>query len=312
MQLIEARRERQTLNKMPGQYLEAASMQIPESRRSMVAGIVVSLLLHALGLWLVLDNDTQLDQPLQVNAERRIAVNLVEPSGSHVSDPPEPIQPIQPSQKKTAPAAAKKRQRVKPTATADKQAALPSKSVPAAPSPERVRPDIALTDDLFSHIEAARKRRAAAAAQSGLPDLASEPEQQEQAGSDQSVALANIEFSLRRARGTDREDVGGVFQVRRVGYQEAEFVFRGWSERSRRNATRLINVEKSPNADIQTALIKKVIEIIREEKKGDFLWESIRLGKAMTLSARLQDNEELERFLMREFFPEHLSAKSKG
>ncbi|MDQ9172285.1 hypothetical protein Q8A64_17890 [Oxalobacteraceae bacterium R-40] len=71
----------------------------------------------------------------------------------------------------------------------------------------------------------------------------------------------------------------------------------------RRNAKRLFNVEKGPSADIQTALIKKVIEIIRKEKKGDFLWESKRLGKSITLSARLQDNDELERFLMREFFP---------
>jgi hypothetical protein len=312
MQSAEARRDRHTLNKKPGYRLGAASMCCSKNRRSMVAGIVVSLLLHVLALWLVLDNDTPIDKPLQVNAERRIAVSLVEPSASKVSDPPEPRQPIQPAQKKTLPADAKKRQRVKPTATADKQAALPSKSVPAAPSPERVRPDMALTDDLFSQLEAARKRRAEAAIQSGLPELASEPEQPEQADNDQSVALANIEFSLRRARGTDREDVGGVFQVRRVGYQDAEFVFRGWSERSRRNATRLINVEKGPNADIQTALIKKVIEIIREEKKGDFLWESKRLGKSITLSARLQDNNELEQFLMREFFPEYHPAVSKG
>ncbi len=279
-------------------------MHFLKSRRSMVAGIVVSLLLHALGLWLVLDNDTPVDKPRQANTERRIAISLVEPSASQVSDPQQPVQPIWPPQTKPSPAAATKRQRVKPPATADKQAALPSKSVPPAPSPHRAFPDVALPEDLFSHIEAARKRRAEATAQSGLPEVVSEPEQPEQADNDQSVALANIEFSLRRARGTDREDVGGVFQVRRVGYQDAEFIFRGWSERSRRNATRLVNVEMGPNADIQTALIKKVIGIIREEKKGDFLWESKRLGKSITLSARLQDNDELERFLMREFFPE--------
>lgn len=311
MQSAQAHRARAHFKHKPGQHLKTIAIFFPKSRRSMVAGIVVSLLLHALALWLVLDNDTPVDKPLQANAERRIALNLVKPSASQVLDPPEPRQPIWPSQKKTSPAAAKKRQRVKPTATADKQAALPSKSVPAAPSPDRVRPDIALPDDLFSQIEAARKRRAEAA-QSGLPELASEPMQQEKADNDQSVALANIEFSLRRARGTDRGDVGGVFQVRRVGYEDAEFIFRGWSERSRRNATRLVNVEKGHSTDIQTALIKKVIEIIREEKKGDFLWESKRLGKSITLSARLQDNNELEQFLMREFFPEYLPAVSKG
>ncbi|MDQ9172286.1 hypothetical protein Q8A64_17895 [Oxalobacteraceae bacterium R-40] len=71
LQLTEARREWQTLNKKPGQYLEVASVRFPKSRRSMVAGIVVSLLLHALGSGLVLDNDTPIDKPLQANAENK-------------------------------------------------------------------------------------------------------------------------------------------------------------------------------------------------------------------------------------------------
>jgi hypothetical protein len=71
-------------------------------------------------------------------------------------------------------------------------------------------------------------------------------------------------------------------------------------------------VDQGSNADIQTALVKKVIDIIREEKKEDFVWESKRLGKPITLSARPQDNRELEQFLMREFFPDHVPAFQRG
>lgn len=142
------------------------------------------------------------------------------------------------------------------------------------------------------------------------PEAAETAPAQQAAENDNSVAMANIEFSMNRARGKD--DVGGLFQIRRVGYRDAEFMFYGWSERSRRNSTRLITVEQGSYADIQTAMIKKVIAIIREEKKGDFVWQSQQLGKPVTLSARPQDNKELEQFLMREFFPGHTPAAPLG
>jgi hypothetical protein len=85
-------------------------------------------------------------------------------------------------------------------------------------------------------------------------------------------------------------------------------VFYGWSERLRRNSARLSTVEQGSYADIQTALIKNVIDIIREEKKGDLVWQSTYLGKPITLSARPQDNKKLGQFLMPEFFPGHTPA----
>ena len=42
--------------------------------------------------------------------------------------------------------------------------------------------------------------------------------------------------------------------------------------------------------------------LIRSHYEGDFRWESRRLGRVVTLSARLEDNGFLEEFLMREFF----------
>ncbi len=45
-----------------------------------------------------------------------------------------------------------------------------------------------------------------------------------------------------------------------------------------------------------------MIGIIREHESGEFLWESHRLGRQLTLSARARDNAELEAFMMQEFF----------
>jgi hypothetical protein len=45
-----------------------------------------------------------------------------------------------------------------------------------------------------------------------------------------------------------------------------------------------------------------MIALIREHYQGDFTWESHRLGRSVTQSARLEDNAGLEDFLMMEFF----------
>jgi len=42
--------------------------------------------------------------------------------------------------------------------------------------------------------------------------------------------------------------------------------------------------------------------IIRKDYSGDFEWESQRLGRSITKSARIEDTAELEQFLMREMF----------
>jgi hypothetical protein len=42
--------------------------------------------------------------------------------------------------------------------------------------------------------------------------------------------------------------------------------------------------------------------LIRTHYQGNFNWDSRRLGRVIVLSARPEDNAELEAFLMREFF----------
>jgi hypothetical protein len=45
-----------------------------------------------------------------------------------------------------------------------------------------------------------------------------------------------------------------------------------------------------------------MISIIRRYENEDFVWESHRLGRNITLSARAQDTRDLENFMLREFF----------
>jgi len=50
------------------------------------------------------------------------------------------------------------------------------------------------------------------------------------------------------------------------------------------------------------AVVRKIIEIIRAQQPGDFIWVSRRLGRQVALSARPGDNAGLEDFIMRDFF----------
>ena len=95
-----------------------------------------------------------------------------------------------------------------------------------------------------------------------------------------------------------------MFQIKRLGYENAEFVFFGWNREIRRNIAQQIEVRKGGNSDIRIAVVRRMIAIIRDYEPGDFLWESRRLDRSVTLSARLSDNAGLEDFLIREFFGE--------
>ena len=79
--------------------------------------------------------------------------------------------------------------------------------------------------------------------------------------------------------GSEKERGGGVFQVQRVGMDDAEFFFYGWNKAIRRNARQMISVRREGNPTIEIAVVRKMISIIREYAKDDFTWESQRLGR---------------------------------
>jgi hypothetical protein len=88
----------------------------------------------------------------------------------------------------------------------------------------------------------------------------------------------------------------------RVNYDTADFLFFGWNKDIKRKIMQTIEVRRDNNPDIRIAVVRKMISIIREYERGDFVWDSQRLGRSLTLSARPADNAGLEEFMMREFF----------
>ncbi|MFI4940087.1 MAG: hypothetical protein ACHP7O_07080 [Burkholderiales bacterium] len=108
--------------------------------------------------------------------------------------------------------------------------------------------------------------------------------------------MENINRSTSKTVGT-----GGMFQVTKIGVREGEFIFNGWHPGAD-NWHESHTVDAGVGGDVRLAIVKEVIKVIRKHKKGDFDFESHRLGHPVTMSARPADNAALESFLMRELF----------
>jgi len=98
------------------------------------------------------------------------------------------------------------------------------------------------------------------------------------------------------------EGTSGVFQILRKGQRTAEFAFNGWKPDSSKRWRQVIEVDAGVGGDVELALIRGMIKIIREYYQGDFNWQSYKQGRVIVLSARPEDNEKLEDFMSTEFF----------
>lgn len=181
-----------------------------------------------------------------------------------------------------------------PRVIARKPSPTPSKTpspiaVPpvAEPAPESPVPPREPLVDMMASIQANRAQRAAAesALARGNPSKAGED------------ALTRNMRSL-----SGQEGVGGVFTVLRKGLRSGEFAFNGFRNEGRKQWREVIEVDAGPGGDIELAMIRRMIELIRGHYTGDFRWDSHRLGRVIVLSARPADQAGLEDFLMREFF----------
>lgn len=110
------------------------------------------------------------------------------------------------------------------------------------------------------------------------------------------IRMANIRRNLQNP-GTS-----GIFQILRIGPRTAEFSFRAWTTGQSNPRLQMIQVTAGPDGSIERAIIRRMIDLIREYYKEDFNWESHRLHRVVVLSAREKDTAGLEDFLMREFF----------
>jgi hypothetical protein len=147
--------------------------------------------------------------------------------------------------------------------------------------------------DMMQMLKAARERRQAQAEANGAAQ-----EQGNRGMSAQEIAEANVKRSLAQASG--QQGTNGVFQILHKSTRVGSFAFNGWKTRT--NSWRqVIEVDAGLGGDIDLAMVRKMIELIRTHYKGDFQWESQRLGRVIRLSARVEDSQELEQFLLKEF-----------
>lgn len=266
--------------------------------------IGLSILIHAAAFYQAKVNlrHLTLDEPEQGKNSGSLAVRLAPPPGAQAVLPEPPPaaaprvieRPQRPSRATAPPVLAINKPPVAPTPTPPP---VPAPPVETAPPP---RPQ---AEDFSALVEARRRAREAQAPQPPSPGMIASAPSETEAERARRITAANLQ-PKQQVFGYDPAAGGGVFQIRRMSINDAEFAFFGWNREIRRKTMQIIEVSKGNNADIRIAMVRKMISMIREEVKEDFNWESKMLGRNILLSARLRDNAYLEDFMMREFFPD--------
>lgn len=283
------------------------SYTVNRIRRPALAGVSISLAIHLLALYLLSQKDLLFPGQPPAELTQPLSVSLIAIPGKTEPEPvPQPaVQPSIKPKPRPKPAAPKPppEARSRPPAAPDVMVA-PRPEAPASPppvqTPEAVMPKPTATldpgqfPDMISYLEAVRQKRREAGeiqAAPGDPPPAGSRREAEDA-----ARLARIQRNLQQL-GTN-----GIFHISSIDARTATFSFRGWRGEYSYSRREEYLVEAGFNQDIRRMVIRKMIEIIRRYHSGDFNWESPRLGRIVPLSARLQDNDGLEDFLMQDFF----------
>ena len=255
-------------------------------RRSTLSAVLGSLVLHAIVLFVVPQQRVgagslvvKTGESLVVQLRPRASPQTEQSSSVTISESGPQSQVKNRYTPAAAPIVAVSKSRIKDLPK------VPSSTAP--PVPQSVATET--PTDMQAYVNAARARRRAA---SGSPE---ESTSYEREPSEDEIRMARVKRNL--SSGTN-----GVFQILHMESSTAAFSFRGWTTDASNSRREYIPVELGANVDIEIAIVRKMIELIRRYFKGNFNWESQRLDRVVILSARLEDNEGLERFLMQEFF----------
>lgn len=269
--------------------------------------VALSVLVHVALMWKWLPNihfpSPELDERGQASGS--IVVQLAPPPRPPSAPSSAPTQaqpaPAQPPPARPAP----RRPQTSPPVLALRTpppTKAPALTVPVPAPPVAVPPLSAPASGDFAANVAARQRARGDTASPTAGSATNTPASEDDKARANRLATANLATQRKQTFGYDPSQGGGVFQIVRIGFTDAEFMFFGWNKDIRRNTKQLIEVQKGSNADTRIAVVRKMISIIRDHELEDFLWESQRLGRNLMLSARPRDNAGLEEFLMREFF----------
>lgn len=266
------------------------SISVNISRNTLIA-IVLSLLIHA--IFFFFSPSVKFDEP-PASPATTIEVSLAPPKAKPVAQAlaepmPEPVKP-QPVVKPV------KQPQV--IAKVPKPLSKPAFTVPdptPVPKPQTQEPvlDPAKFPDMASYMKAVQASRRGAeydAARQNAEAIANERGPSEEQKRDE------------RIKNNFKNGTNGIFEITSLNTRHATFAFRGWTNDFSASKRQFFEIEASGGQDVRLAMIKRMISLIREHYQGDFTWESHRLGRSVTQSARLEDNAGLEDFLMMEFF----------
>lgn len=251
----------------------------------------LSVLVHVAALFLVLERTHLLAPPEEPSdtAGERLQVRLAAP-------PAAPAVAAQPARETVALAKPPPRaprppaHKPPPPVLAAVAPPIPVPVLPKPPTPPApTLPTPPATGDLWDYLQARRRERGAA----DTPAVPSPP-------SDANANLAaNLPTAATGVATADPRRGGGVFEIKRMTYDDAAFLFFGWNQEMGRSTPQLIEVRKGNNSGMCIAVVRKMISIIRQYEKGDFVWRNTRRDN-VTLSARPSDNAALEDYLMRD------------
>lgn len=281
------------------------------SRNTLLA-LVFSLFLHLLLLWIFAPKLFSMGAPIKEAPpfeislgppqEKEVAAQqpILEPLPAQL-----PTEATSKSPSKTKPIKSRPPKQIKPTpAPLETPVEVAKKSELTVPKPlkkdlpkevvKEASPDPLPGEDMQAYIvrqKAAKLAAQGASKQDVAEVLASNNTQS--AGEKRDAKLKeNLKF----------DGTNGIFQIREMGLHRAQFSFKGWKNNINSARLEVIDVDVPDGSDGKHEVMTKMIEIIRREYTGDFQWESQRLGRVITLSARVEDTAALESFMISEFF----------
>lgn len=280
--------------------------------RKLALWLALSLALHiALMAW---TPRLQFRSGSPPTAPLTVTLRELPPPPEIAAPPPEPMAEPPPVRKAQPAAPKPRREDAKPREVPPREPiiarAKPEVSAPPLPTPAPSPPQTAeapptpatpqlstpppAEPDLAAFVEARRRARG-----EGVDPAVAEAERANRGAVNNATLNQSVAASLRPPQ---TRNGYGSFEIRRRGYDYAEYMFKGWNENFRRDGLELIEVRKGDAASIDLAVVRSMIQIIRRTERGDFPWYSRRLGRTLTLSARAQDNATLEAFIMQEFY----------
>lgn len=273
-------------------------IRINISRNTLIA-LIFSVLIHALILFLVVPKmesspPESVSTPIEVSLAPAKQAEPTPQVEQVVSEkPPEPVkEPIaqEPIQKPKMPKVMTQQPKIDALPPTFK---VPDVIATPKPAPEALPPEETTFPDMQSYMKAQQAKRHSTefdAARQNAEAAAKEAGPSEEEMRDQRIAK-NLQGGA-----------GGTFTLTSLSGRRATFSFNGWVNSLSNQKQQYFEVEATSGQDVRVLMIKQVISFIRESYQGDFPWDSKRLGKVITLSARPEDNSSLEEFLMTEFF----------